>query len=217
MPIPEITPYPMPAPDELPKSSVHWTVDPRRAVLLVHDMQRYFLRAFPSGTEPLSSLLANAAALRSAFVRAGAPVAYTAQPGSMTPHQRGLLRDFWGPGMTAGPEDREVVDEVTAGPEDWMLTKWRYSAFHRTDLLERMRRSGRDQLVCVGVYAHVGLLATTVDAMSHDIQAFLVADAVADFSAEDHRMALAYAAARTASVAATTWVLEGLEAKGAAA
>jgi isochorismate hydrolase len=80
-----------------------------------------------------------------------------------------------------------------------------------------MRRSGRDQLVCVGVYAHVGLLATTVDAMSHDIQAFLVADAVADFSAEDHRMALAYAAARTASVAATTWVLEGLEAKGAAA
>ncbi|CAO0836759.1 hypothetical protein SMICM17S_04668 [Streptomyces microflavus] len=27
------------------------------------------------------------------------PVAYTAQPGSMTPEQRGLLKDFWGPGI----------------------------------------------------------------------------------------------------------------------
>lgn len=210
MPIPEIPAYPMPAPDDLPEGAVHWTVDPRRAVLLVHDMQRYFLRPFADGAEPLTSLLAHAASLRSAFARAGAPVAFTAQPGSMTSQQRGLLRDFWGPGMTAGPEDRAVVEEVAARPGDWTLTKWRYSAFHRTDLLERMRRSGRDQLVCVGVYAHVGLLATTVDALSHDVQAFLVADAVADFSAEDHRMALSYAAGRTAAVPFTADVLESL-------
>ena len=215
MPIPEIQPYPMPTPAEVPESTAEWTVDPERAVLLVHDMQRYFLRAFPGGAEPLTSLVSNAAALRSAFAAAGAPVAYTAQPGSMTPRQRGLLRDFWGPGMTAGPQDRAVIEEVAPEPRDWTLTKWRYSAFHRTDLLERMRDSGRDQLVCVGVYAHVGLLATTVDALSHDVQAFLVADAVADFTAEDHRMTLRYAAARTAVVPTTARVLECLKAEGA--
>lgn len=214
MPIPEIRSYPMPAPAEVPESTVRWAVDPRRAVLLLHDMQSYFLRAFPAGAEPLTSLVTNAVALRHAFARAGAPVAYTAQPGNMTVEQRGLLRDFWGPGMTANPEDRAVVEEVAPGPEDWTLTKWRYSAFQRTDLLERMRRSGRDQLVCVGVYAHVGLLATTVDALSYDVQAFLVADAVADFSVEDHRMALDYAAARTAAVPTTSRVLECMEVEG---
>ncbi len=68
------------------------------------------------------------------------PVAYTAQPGSMTDEQRGLLKDIWGPGMRAEPADREMVPELAPADGDWVLTKWRYSAFVRTDLLERMSR-----------------------------------------------------------------------------
>ena len=128
------------------------------------------------------------------------PVAYTAQPGSMTELQRGLLRDFWGPGMAAVPADREIVPELTPLPEDWRLAKWRYSAFFGSDLLQRMRAEGRDQLLLCGVYAHVGVLSTALDAFAHDIQPFLVADALGDFSAADHRMALDYAARRCGSV-----------------
>jgi isochorismate hydrolase len=57
-------------------------------------------------------------------------------------------------------------------------------------------------LIC-GVYGHVGVLMTAVDAFSNDIQPFLVADAVADFSAEFHRLALTYAAQRCAMVVTT--------------
>lgn len=203
MPIPEIVPYPMPTPGALPENTVRWRLDPDRAVLLVHDMQRYFLRFFPRHAPPLTDLVDNTARIRDRFVRLGVPVAYTAQPGGMTHEQRGLLRDFWGPGMSGAPEHRDVVAPVAPQPGDWVFTKWRYSAFHRTDLLSRMRAAGRDQLVCCGVYAHVGLLMTTVDAMSNDVEAFLVADAVADFSADEHRFALDYAARRSAMVVTT--------------
>jgi trans-2,3-dihydro-3-hydroxyanthranilic acid synthase len=145
-------------------------------------------------------LIRNAARLRDSCAQLGVPVAYTAQPGGMTDEQRCLLKDFWGPGLRLDPRDRQVVDALAPTERDWALTKWRYSAFFKTDLLQRMRAEGRDQLVLCGVYAHVGVLATAVDAFTHDIQPFFVADATADFSHDYHRLALAYAAERCALV-----------------
>lgn len=133
-------------------------------------------------------------------------MAYTAQPGRMTDEQRGLLKDFWGPGMRTDPADREVVPELAPTEEDWVLTKWRYSAFFRSDLLDRMRAAGRDQLVLCGVYAHVGVLATALEAFTNDIQTFLAADALGDFSEAHHRLALDYAAQRCAVVLPSTEV-----------
>ncbi|MFE2278566.1 isochorismatase family protein [Streptomyces sp. NPDC059454] len=212
--IPAIDSYPMPTAGELPGNVAAWTVDPRRAVLLVHDMQRYFLRPFPAGLrEPL---VRNAARLREACAAAGVPTAYTAQPGSMSPGERGLLADFWGPGMRVDDEDRLVVDALAPADEDWRLTKWRYSAFFRSDLLERMRAQGRDQLVVCGVYAHVGILTTALEAFGNDIQVFLAADAVADFSREAHELALNYAAGRCAVVAPTARLAEELGARATA-
>jgi isochorismate hydrolase len=203
--IPEIEPYPMPTAGDLPENVASWTVTPDRAVLLVHDMQRFFVRPFPD--DMAGELISNISSLRERCVAAGIPVAYTAQPGGMTSEQRGLLRDFWGPGMRVAPADRQVVDELVPGRDDWVFTKWRYSAFFRSDLLARMRAHGRDQLVVCGVYAHVGVLMTAVDAFTNDIQTFLVADAVADFSARYHRLAMDYAAQRCAVVTTTKEVL----------
>lgn len=196
--IPSISPYPLPAEGDVPPPVVRWTAEPHRSVLLVHDMQRYFLKPFPDTLR--RQLVSNAAVLRDRCAALDVPVAYTAQPGGMTDAQRGLLKDFWGPGMRPEPEDRQVVDALAPAQNDWLLTKWRYSAFFRTDLLQRMRAEGRDQLILCGVYAHVGVLATAVDAFTNDIQPFLVADATADFSQSHHRSALTYAAERCALV-----------------
>ncbi|NUP42992.1 MAG: isochorismatase family protein [Streptomyces sp.] len=190
--IPLLSAYPLPTAEDLPGNVVRWTVDPGRAVLLVHDMQHYFVRRFP---DPLrTGLVQRAAALRKRCGAAGMPVAYTAQPGGMSGQDRGLVSDFWGPGMRTAPADRAVVPELAPEDGDWLFTKWRYSAFFRSDLLARMRAAERDQLVLCGVYAHIGVQATAVDAFSHDIRTFLVADATADFSASDHRSALDYVA-----------------------
>jgi isochorismate hydrolase len=199
--IPSITRYPIPPGADLPSNTAPWHPDPARAVLLIHDMQRYFLEPFDGATRKL--LLTNVRHLRERASASGVPVGYTAQPGGMDDAARGLLKDFWGAGMRRSDQDRAIADEVAPTSDDWTFTKLRYSAFFGSDLLDRLRAAGRDQLILCGVYAHVGVLATAIDSFSNDVQTFLVADAVADFSAHHHRMALEYAAGRCAVVLRT--------------
>ncbi|MEV4053561.1 isochorismatase family protein [Amycolatopsis sp. NPDC049688] len=196
MSIPEIAPYPMPLAGELPDNQVTWTVDPDRAVLLVHDLQRYFLDPFPASDSPTTDMLSNIRMLRDLSTERGMPVSFSVQPGGMSDADRGLLKDFWGSGMSREPRHRRVVSQLSPTPQDQVFIKTRYSAFHRTPLLEFLHRSGRDQLVVCGVYAHIGCLLTACDAFTNDIQPFLVADAVADFTPAFHRQALVYAAER---------------------
>ncbi|MFD7432253.1 isochorismatase family protein [Streptomyces sp. NPDC059818] len=207
----------MPASTDLPENTATWKVDPHRALLLIHDMQHYFLRFLPSGQEPRTGLEDRVTALRQAAAAGGVPVAYTAQPGDMTPLQRGLLADFWGPGMSAAPEHRGFPERFGPTVGDHVLTKWRPSAFYRTGLRELMRSQGRDQLVLCGVYAHIGVLQTACDALARDIESFLVADAVADFGEADHRMTLEYAAARCSVVLPAKTVLSAFAGSGAGA
>lgn len=56
------------------------------------------------------------------------------------------------------------------------------------------RSKGRDQRISCGMYAHLGVPPTAADAFMNDIQPFVVADAVADSSAEEHALALRRAA-----------------------
>jgi isochorismate hydrolase len=193
----------MPTPDELPAAVPSWRPDPDRAALLVHDLQRHFVGAYPPGASPVVPLLANVARILCAARDLGMPVVYTRQPGRMTRAQRGLLYDFWGAGMSTDPWVREITPEVAPEPDDVVVDKRRYSAFYDTCLAGILRDRGRDQLVVCGIYAHVGCLMTACDAYTRDVQPFLVADAVADFSARHHRMALDYAA-RTCAVVMTT-------------
>jgi isochorismate hydrolase len=210
MGIPSIAPYTMPAASQVPANQAHWRCDPARAALLIHDMQHYFLNFFHRGQPPLSTLIHNIQRLRQAAAAAGVPVLYTAQPGGMTRQERGLLMDIWGPGMSKDPEEREIVPELAPAPEDIVITKWRYSAFARSDLAAMLRRLERDQLIVCGVYAHVGCLMTACDAFTEDIQPFLPADAIADFSPEYHQLALRYAAERCAVTPTTQELLERL-------
>jgi isochorismate hydrolase len=211
--IPPIESYPMPAPESLPHNTVHWTLDPERAVLLVHDMQRFFVRPFDRVPEFRDELVDNIAALLRWSRVHGVQVAYTAQPGDMTAEQRGLLRDFWGPGMRVDPADRMIVARLAPEADDWLFTKWRYSAFFRSDLDQRMHGHRRDQLILCGVYTHVGLQATAVDSFSHDVATFLVADATGDFSERHHRQALEYMSQRCAVVVSTGALLASLPAQ----
>lgn len=218
MALPSIAHYQLPTAADHASNRVDWQLDPRRAVLLVHDLQEHFVRAFEpaQGQGPAEVAIANVARLRDAADSAGMPVVYTAQPPDQDPVERGLLTDFWGPGLQTADSAR-IVAAVAPREHDVLLTKWRYNAFIRTPLLEMMRAWDRDQLVVVGVYAHIGVLLTAADAFMHDIAPFVVSDAVADFSRDHHVQALDYAAERCATVLPTASALERMTATATAA
>jgi bifunctional isochorismate lyase/aryl carrier protein len=208
--LPAIPAYALPAATALPLNRVPWQIDRARAALLIHDMQGYFVSAFASDESPIADVIANIDVIRRSCDEVGVPVFYTAQPGRQDPGERGLQADFWGPGMTSAPEDQGIVETLAPIDGAVVLTKRRYSAFQRTDFEDRLRALCRDQLIITGVYASIGCALTAADAFMRDIQPFLVADAVADFSRPRHDLALAFAAERYAVVTTTVHLLSDL-------
>lgn len=201
MTIQRIADYSMPEGLSHVVNKTDWKLDPNRAVLLIHDMQRYFLQFYDLGGPLMSTLIFNLSQLRLWARQNSIPIVYTAQPHEQAAEDRGLLNDMWGPGLTAAdPEQQHIIDQLSPEPGETVLTKWRYSAFKRSNLLERMQNWNRDQLVIGGVYAHIGCMVTAIEAFMNDVQPFLIADAVADFSLEDHRLALKYVAMRCGHV-----------------
>lgn len=194
MGLPRIANYELPREDELPPPRGPWTVDTDRAVLLVHDMQRYFVGAFTPDAAPIATAIANIAALAEHCRAKNIPVFYTAQNGDQDRRDRGLQADLWGPGMGSAPEHQAIIDELTPQKHDIVLVKHRYSAFQRSNLAELMRARGRDQLIVTGIYAHIGCMTTAAEAFQRDIETFFVADALADFSRADHDMAVKWVA-----------------------
>jgi bifunctional isochorismate lyase/aryl carrier protein len=209
MAIPAIEPYELPDVTAVPDNRAPWVLDPRRAALLVHDMQNYFIGAYRTDAEPMATTLGNIGTVRDLCARLQIPVIFTMQPGDQHPSRRGLLADLWGPGLSVG-RDTDIVAALAPSPTDIQVTKWRYSAFQRTDLRELLAHHGRDQLLVTGVYAHMGCLLSAAEAFMSDIEAFFVADATADFSRAEHEMALAYAAKRCAVVTTTDAVVATL-------
>ncbi|MFM9610602.1 isochorismatase family protein [Streptomyces niveiscabiei] len=168
---PSIAPYPMPDASALPLSHVSWSLDPARGALLVHGMQDRFAEAFPAGKSPVVELVENVTALRELAGALGMPVVFSAE-------------DSGGP----------VLAPLTPRPGEHLLDGARPNAFLRSHLGRLLRDDGRDQLVVCGMYAHQGVLLTAADAAMNGFEPFVVADAVAAFSAEEHTIALRWSA-----------------------
>ncbi|BCE01314.1 isochorismatase family protein [Marinicellulosiphila megalodicopiae] len=200
MSIPKITQYPLSGALNNIENKTTWKIDPKKSILLIHDMQNYFVNFYDDNGELIKTIVNNIVELKKWCVLHAIPVFYTAQPGNQDQKERALLTDFWGKGLDGSDNKPDIIDQLKPTDNDVVLNKWRYSAFKKSNLEQTMKQSGRDQLIVCGIYAHIGVLSTALDAFMYDIKPFVIADAVADFTQEEHTMAMQYISKRCGNV-----------------
>lgn len=206
MSIPKLSHYILPHKDELINNKVNWEITASRSALLIHDVQHYFVSFYGEKNPLIDAMIANIKALKAFCYDNDIPVYYTAQPIKQNKAERGLLNDMWGEGLQ-DPAQQPIVDALKPTEKDIVLTKWRYSAFQKCDFEAQLKSQNRDQLIIVGIYGHIGVMTTAIDAFMRDIQPFVVADAIADFSKEEHMMALNFISKRCGAVTTVNQIL----------
>ena len=73
-----------------------------------------------------------------------------------------------------------LADELTGHPDDIVVTKRNWGAFHGTDLDVQLRRRGVTQIVLGGIATSMGVESTARAAHEHGYHVTLATDAMAD-------------------------------------
>ena len=89
-----------------------------------------------------------------------------------------------------GTEGAQVIDEIEKHPSDIYLPKRRFSAFFKTDLDQTLRVMGIDTVALAGITTPVCVLATALDALSHDFRTIIVEDCCAAAAKDVHQTIL---------------------------
>ncbi len=209
---PSIPAYDLDYPSYLALNRCDWHVAPGDAVLLVYDMQKWYVDRY----QDPSALIANIKALRRAAVGAGVPVVFACAEPVRHLAERGIAADLWGAGIGAAadgrPDDAEMHPELAPGDGDFIVRKRKYSAFFETDFEKLLRRINRSQIILCGNYANHGCTVTAVDAYMRNFKVFFVADALGAFDAASHDLALRYVADLCGQIALTETVIAEISA-----
>ncbi|HEY0637502.1 MAG TPA: isochorismatase family protein [Pseudonocardiaceae bacterium] len=151
-------------------------VDPASTALVLIDLQERIV-ALPTAPLDGPSVVAAATDLLAAFRAAGGHVVLVnvVRPGE--------------PVDPPAPGDR-FVPGIEPQPEDIVITKHTWNAFHETGLNEKLRERGIDTLVIAGIATNFGVESTARTADDHGYRLLLPADAMAGLDASAHEFAV---------------------------
>lgn len=175
---------------------------PARTVLVVIDMQNYFVAPGEMGEVPLArEIVPNINRLAEAVRTAGGSVVWVQNSTNDTRQSWSVLHDHL---MTPARRERRwaSMDEAANGhklwpaldarPEDARIVKKRYSAFIQgsSGLEAHLRARGIDTLLIAGTATNVCCESTARDAMMLNFRAAMISDGNATFTDEIHAASL---------------------------
>src|SRR6188768_2811113 len=158
-------------------------LDPRSALVVV-DLQKG-LSPF-SFTRPFVEVVSNAARLAEAFRRAELPVvlvrAVPPRPDEGWRAQR-ITQTLQ---VVSSPDFGELIPSLGPRPDDVVITKRQWNAFHGTELDLQLRRRGVTGIVLAGVRTCIGVEGTARAAHERAYNLTFAEDAIADIDEAPH-------------------------------
>jgi len=161
-----------------------------KPLLLVMDMQRFFLEERSPGYLPASTAIMN-------------PIQSLVQAFRDRRHHLVFTRHVDRPGLEAGPmgrwwghllgsEDRwsDLHPDLGMQPREILFVKQQYSAFYGTRLEQLLKRLRIDTIVITGVMTHLCCESTARDAFMRGFKVVAVVDGMASLNEELHLSSL---------------------------
>ena len=90
------------------------------------------------------------------------------------------------PIVTGGTWAAQVIDELAPAPDDYLIPKYRWSAFFQTYLELALRTRGIDTLIIAGGSTDVGVASTAFAARDLDYNVVIVSDACTSPEQDNH-------------------------------
>jgi nicotinamidase-related amidase len=186
------------------------TLDPKTALVVI-DLQNGVV-ALPGTPHSTADVVSRTVELADAFRKQQLPVVLVRV--SIRPDG-----SDWVPGRTeqgrrtspagATPADADqIIDELAGHPEDIVVTKRNWGAFHGTDLDIQLRRRGITQIVLAGVATSFGVESTARAAHEHGYHVTLATDAMTDLNPDAHTNSIDRIFPRLGERGTTSEVLE---------
>ncbi len=153
---------------------------PRRAALLVIDMQRVFVD--PEGTSFFASSVPVSERLTimiDACRKARIPVLFTRHLHQYPEKDGGAMSRWWRSLIEAGAEEAALVDTIVPNEGEPVIAKCRYDAFVGTNLEMILRSMGIEDLIIGGVMTNLCCETTAREAFVKDFNVFFLGDGTA--------------------------------------
>ena len=181
-------------------------LDPKPALVVI-DLQKG-LMAVPT-VHPIEKVVDRAARLASAFRRHELPVVLvnaTGRAPGRTEAGQARSSDFTPPSDWA-----DLVDELDVQPDDYLVTKQRWGAFHDTSLDSYLREHDVTQVVLAGIATSIGVESTARSAYEHGYHVVLATDAMTDRDPGAHQNSIERIFPRLGETATTAEIIELLD------
>ncbi|MCP2323197.1 nicotinamidase-related amidase [Hamadaea flava] len=161
-------------------------LDPSSALVVI-DLQNATVNA-PVTPASGPEVVARAVELAHAFRDRQAPVVLVRVTARADGSDAAPGRNELPPHPGSLPENWDaIVDDLAGHPDDIVVTKRTWGAFHGTDLDLQLRRRGVTQIILAGLTTSIGVESTARAAYDHGYHVTLATDAMADLNPEAHR------------------------------
>lgn len=156
---------------------------PASTALLNVEMQRCFVRASPLASPDGAALVPTINSLIRTCRQTGALVVHTrmwmARDGSDLGVMAELVPPFICQLYTEGSPTAELHEDLDVAPEDLVVDKTRYGAFHGTGLAQQLRDRGIDTVIVSGIATNICCETTAREAAQHDFRVVFLSDGTA--------------------------------------